>query len=565
MVALEFLKRNRMRRIKRAFSTRRVPPSVMKTIVSDAQQPRAGDLVLARVDEISHHTKLELTDGRKALMFPGDEIVVCFGNRYAPDQFEAVVPTDLSTCDLVAAGGIAAHELVRHQRMKPPTRITPIGLIGDAEGRRVNVLDFRVDAPDHKPEIPAILSLGTSMNAGKTLAATSMVRGFKRAGLKVVALKITGTGAGGDMWIVRDAGADMSYDFTDGGYASTYLTEIPEIIALTHRLMNHAARNGAQIAVIEIADGLHQLETAQLIRRPEILDLAVGTLFNSYDAMGAVQGVKELREAGHDLLGLSGQLGRAPLGVREAEAAAGLRVYLPYELQNGALIPVVRERAAAMLARKGTDNKYLRALANAELPPDAPEPFGHVARPGTAVPVHRWSSRGLERDILSLAAHCVMQSDVDALCGVEPGRRGRRCDWRNGAQQMTWETELGPVELKVPRLKIAKYEPPFLTGHDALLPRIEAVLSANGTLRHLAVQDLLAALSPTPVSPARLWDLTERAGSLIAGAAAERGRAGAPAQVRAVQFRPVETEILGGQPEESDDDLIVAQLVRARA
>ncbi|MDO5528762.1 MAG: transposase [Paracoccus sp. (in: a-proteobacteria)] len=537
----------------------------MKTIISDARQPRAGDLVLARVDEISHHTKLELTDGRKALMFPGDEIVVCFGNRYAPDQFEALVPTDMSTCDLVAAGGIAAHELVRHQRMKPPTRITPVGLIGNAEGERVNVLDFRVDAPDHKPEIPAILSLGTSMNAGKTLAATSMVRGFKRAGLKVVALKITGTGAGGDMWIVRDAGADMSYDFTDGGYASTYLTEISDIIGLTYRLMNYAAKHGAQIAVIEIADGLHQLETAQLIRRPEIRDVAVGTLFNSYDAMGAVQGVKELREAGHDILGLSGQLGRAPLGVREAEAASGLRVYLPFELQNGALVPAVRERAAAKLEREGGENKYLRALANAELPPDMPEALGHLARPGASAAMPRWSSKMLERDILSMAAHCVMQSDADALCGVEPGRKGRRCDWRNGSHQMIWETELGPVELKVPRLKIAKYAPPFLTAQEPVLPRLEAVLSADSSSRHLAVQDLLAALSPSPVSPARLWHLTEQAGSRIA-AAAEPGRPEHLALVRPVEFRPVENEITAYQPEEmSDDDLIVEELVRARA
>ena len=340
----------------------------MKTLITEADQPRPGDLVLARVDEIWNHRKIELSDGRRALMFPGDEIIVCYGNRYAPDQFEAMVPADLSPCDLVAAGGIAATEVARHQRMKPPTKITPLGLIGDAEGRRMNVLDFRIDAPEHRPDLPAVLALGTSMNAGKTLTATSMVRGFKLAGMKVAALKITGTGAGGDMWIVRDAGADISLDFTDAGYASTYLTGIDDIVALTYRLMNHAARIGAQVAVIEIADGLHQLETSQLIRRPEILDLAVGTMFASYDAMGAVQGVHELREAGHDILGLSGQLGRAPLGVREAEAATGLTVYSPFDIQDGALIPVVRDRAVARIRQNGRDSRYLRILAAAQVP-----------------------------------------------------------------------------------------------------------------------------------------------------------------------------------------------------
>ncbi|MDP4360731.1 DUF1611 domain-containing protein, partial [Escherichia coli] len=85
--------------------------------------------------------------------------------------------------------------------------------------------------------LPVVLSLGTSMNAGKTLTSTSLVRGFKRAGLQVAALKITGTGAGGDMWIVRDAGADVALDFTDAGFASTYLAPIDDILAGAFRLI----------------------------------------------------------------------------------------------------------------------------------------------------------------------------------------------------------------------------------------------------------------------------------------------------------------------------------------
>ncbi|TIM04375.1 MAG: molybdopterin-guanine dinucleotide biosynthesis protein B, partial [Mesorhizobium sp.] len=93
------------------------------------------------------------------------------------------------------------------------------------------------------------------MNAGKTLTATSLVRGFKRAGLKVAALKITGTGSGGDTWIVRDAGADIVLDFTDAGFATTYLAPVEMIEKGAFRLLNHAAENGCDVAVIEIADG----------------------------------------------------------------------------------------------------------------------------------------------------------------------------------------------------------------------------------------------------------------------------------------------------------------------
>ena len=359
---------SRLALAKCAFSTRRVPRAAMRTLLSGDLRTRPGDLVLARVDEIGKHTKLELTDGRRAHMFPGDEIIVCFGNRYAPDQFEAQIGGDLAPCDLVAAGGIASTELSRRQNLRPPTRITPLGLIGDRNGRRLNVMQFRIDAPETKPAIPAILSLGTSMNAGKTLTATSLVRGFKRLGLKVAALKITGTGAGGDMWIVRDAGADLSMDFTDAGYASTYLVGIPEIEAATYRLMNQAAAKGCDIAVVEIADGLQQLETAQLIRSPKILDVTAGTVFAAYDAMGAKYGVDVLREAGHSVLGISGRLGRSPLAVREAEGATGLRVYSPWDLQEGALIPLIRDLADKAPARAEPQRTFFRLLARKAAP-----------------------------------------------------------------------------------------------------------------------------------------------------------------------------------------------------
>lgn len=60
-----------------------------------ADRPETGDLVLARVTELGQHYRLELPDGRRATLYEGDEIVVAYGNRYAPDQFEAVVPDDL--------------------------------------------------------------------------------------------------------------------------------------------------------------------------------------------------------------------------------------------------------------------------------------------------------------------------------------------------------------------------------------------------------------------------------------------------------------------------------------
>ena len=66
----------RLRRALKAYTTRFVAP-------------RAGDVVLARVTEIGKHTRLESEVSRRQLLFPGQEILVAYGDRYAPDQFLA--------------------------------------------------------------------------------------------------------------------------------------------------------------------------------------------------------------------------------------------------------------------------------------------------------------------------------------------------------------------------------------------------------------------------------------------------------------------------------------------
>lgn len=179
------LSQDRVASAKRAFTTRRLDSSAMRYLIEGVVKPESGDLVLARIDRLGRQKKIELTDGRKSQLFPGDEVIVAYGNRYAPDQYEAVIGPDLSSCGLVASGGVAGQEIARHLRVLPATGITPIGLIGGADGRRLNLRDFCVETVVRAPSIPVVLSLGTSMNAGKTLTSMSLVRGFKRAGLRV--------------------------------------------------------------------------------------------------------------------------------------------------------------------------------------------------------------------------------------------------------------------------------------------------------------------------------------------------------------------------------------------
>lgn len=363
------LTRSRAMKAKRAFTTRRVPAREMQTLISGDVKPVTGNLVLATVHELGKHLRIEQLNGRRALMVPGDEILVCYGNRYAPDQFEALVSDDLGLCNLVAGGGIASREVCRHERMLPATQIMPIGLVGDADGKPLNIVDYRInfheaDFHDIKNNIKVILVVGTAMNAGKTFTAASLIRGLKQSGYRVAGIKATGTGSGGDLWKMKDMGADVIMDFTDAGFASTYKAPDEEIEAGVLGLINKAAKRKCDFAIVEIADGLQHLETITLLRSQKLQAIVSGAVFAAYDSLGAKAGYQEMRELGYSVLAISGQVTRSPLAMREAAAANKCPIYSPFEIQMGALVPVLTGKSSgdsmmhnADLARQKTQHR----------------------------------------------------------------------------------------------------------------------------------------------------------------------------------------------------------------
>ncbi len=335
---------DRIARAKVAYSVRRVDLDRPLTVVADGRAPRHGDLVLAEVVKIGQHQKLELTTSRRAALYPGNEIVVAFGARYAPDQFLAELPDDLGECDLVAAGGCAATVAAKHTSMKDATRIRPIGLLA-ADGRVLNVLDGAVPQPPQPmTHIPTILVAGTSMNAGKTTTVASLVHGLTAAGLRVGAGKFTGTGAGGDRHSFADAGAAEVLDFTDMGHVSTYRVPVERLAEVAAQMHDTLAARGVDVIVLEIADGVLHSETCELLGHPAIQDRVDGAVFAAGDAAGALLGVARMRECGQRVLAVSGMLTASPLATREAQTWLDVPVYSTPDLCDATL-------ATSLLAR----------------------------------------------------------------------------------------------------------------------------------------------------------------------------------------------------------------------
>lgn len=333
----EPLPRERLEEAKTAFTCRRVPVSEMRTLVTGVT-PRAGDLVLARVTRKRQHTRIELPTGRKAALFVGDEIVVSYGNRYATDQFEALVPEDLGPCHLVASGGVASMMVARHRGIRPATEIEPVGLVGDANGRPLNLRDYALEPiaeSDGEPLCVAVV--GSSMNAGKTTTATNLVRSFRAAGFVVGAAKITGTGSGGDYWKLTDAGAHVVVDFTDAGYVSTYLVPGDELCDVAGFLSSYLEVSGVEVIVLEIADGVFQEETAGLVQSPTLRRLVDGYFLAVTDSLSAAAGVDWMTARQLPLLSLCGTISRSPLASREAVLATALPVLSLQELGSAEL------------------------------------------------------------------------------------------------------------------------------------------------------------------------------------------------------------------------------------
>ena len=327
-IKVELLEESRLNQAKWAYTTRRIDQKDVAHLLTGDLVPQPGDLLLARVEALGQHKHLELANSRRATLFEEDEIVVAYGNRYAPDQFEGIVPDNLGPCRLIAAGGVAARFLNKHERIRAATKITPLGLLADKEKNRINLSSARLPKADQLYPSPLVLVVaGTSMNSGKTTTCANLVKGFVRQKIKVSAAKFTGTGAGSDYRTLVDAGAHPVFDFLDAGYVSTYRISKDALLDIVMTLGPELCASKPDIVVIEIADGLLQRETAHLFGTPAFTDWIDGVVFAAGDALGARAGVSWLMDRQLPVFAVTGVLTSSPLAQREAEEVCGLPVY----------------------------------------------------------------------------------------------------------------------------------------------------------------------------------------------------------------------------------------------
>lgn len=299
----------------------------------DPKPPEAGDLVYGVVTRIGHHSSLEHTSGRLHRIQDGTRSIFVFGNRYATDQFEGHLPDKMmEKVEILSQSGVVGIVNTKNALIKDPTRIKILGYVCDSTDRILNTRSMSLIKTrlqeKRMPRSPMILICGTSMNSGKSMAATACCWALSTLGYKVRAAKITGTAGLKDILHMNDAGAEHFADFSYLGFPSTYKLSIDELLYIFNTIDLKYANNPKNFWVVEFADGIIQRETAMLLSSYEVQTRIDKLIFCANDAFGAIGGLRVLQERfGLIPDAISGICSSSPLFIKELADYSNLPVF----------------------------------------------------------------------------------------------------------------------------------------------------------------------------------------------------------------------------------------------
>lgn len=313
-----------MKSIKKSIICKNVESFNINESIIKKHQPKAGDVAIFEVLTLGTLSAIQDEGGRNCHIFPGDRIMATFGNRYASNQFEGYVPVGYhEVYDLMGKGGVAGivKSMYCKLELRGATKIRLVGYATDHQGKVINSIYHHTESARFNPEKEryhkTVLSIGSSMDSGKTTSAAYLCRGLKAAGYKVAFIKLTGTVFNKDRMLAFDCGADVAVDFSQLGFPSTYLCSLDCILDLYQGLLANVAHVEPDYVVIEIADGILQRETEMLIDNKDFMSTVDHVLFSSGDSLSALQGVATLRSKGIEPFAMAGMINTRPLLVDE--------------------------------------------------------------------------------------------------------------------------------------------------------------------------------------------------------------------------------------------------------
>lgn len=287
------------------------------SIQPSGDKPVPGDFAVARVERVGHHHFIETDSGRRLRLYPADRVACAFGNRYATDVYEGRA-LDLNRLHLLSGSGVIGTVLSQNHDAGPPTRLSFLGYVTDAAGKRVNSVDRKFSPAPARPRgVDVIVIAGTGMSTGKTTVVRRILYGLSLRGVRAAGCKLTGTTSPRDLHEMRSAGAAFTTDFSDFGFPSTYDVPVENLIHLLDNMLDACLRHDARVAVVEVADGFLQQETRGLFESEEFRSRVRGVILAASCSGSALCAADYTQRSGFDVWAVSGLITNSPLFIRE--------------------------------------------------------------------------------------------------------------------------------------------------------------------------------------------------------------------------------------------------------
>ena len=333
------------------------PLELSKTVavISDSKSPSAGDVVVVRaLTDSATYNLLELPSGRLAKINPGDVLLGVLGRRRALKGFVGDVPETVSTGDalhLLNMGGVIGLCTGHHSSLSDAIQVEVVGLVCDEAGRALNIADVALPARTHLGDTaPIVMVAGTSMNSGKTYAATELIKQATHDGLRVAAGKLSGVACLRDTLNMADHGAIATASFLDCGLPST--VDAGDLAPIAKSIIGRLNESAPDLIVIELGDGiLGGYSVDSVFDDIELREATVALIFCASDYVGAWGGIELLRKRGLQVAVVSGSVTDSQMGEDFVEKEFGIpaanakrhgsRLYELIKTRMSALAPAV--------------------------------------------------------------------------------------------------------------------------------------------------------------------------------------------------------------------------------
>jgi hypothetical protein len=295
--------------------------------ITEPVQPQIGDVVVVRtLTDNATYNKLELTSGRLARINRQDIVVGVLGLRRALRGFVGDVPETLAIGDrlhILNLGGVIGRCSGRFHGLGQAIQVELLGTVVRG-GHVLNIKKTALPSISSLTEsAPLVIIAGTSMNSGKTQAATEILKQFRRNGYRPAGAKLTGVACLRDTMNMDDHGAIATCSFLECGLPSTVGVE--DLPTLAKTLIADLNRVDPDLIVIELGDGLlGGYHVVDLFRDAELMKLCAAVVFCAPDYVGAWGGIQLLREEGVDISVVSGASTDSDMGMDYIETKFGV-------------------------------------------------------------------------------------------------------------------------------------------------------------------------------------------------------------------------------------------------